>query len=124
MTEQKILQKLVIQLKEAHPGCTWMDELDTTSTEKFKNSYSNGTEWGRMQYESFIDLFGCGCEYQFDFTEDECQFIYDEFDVFLKPLDYYAHTNECHGCESGVDCDAAHRDENGDYHLGCYAREH
>ena len=30
--------------------------------------------------------------------------------------------HECHGCESGVDCDAAHRDENGNYYIGCYSR--
>ena len=30
---------------------------------------------------------------------------------------------ECPGCESGVDCDGAHRNEDGDYHPGCYCMD-
>lgn len=30
---------------------------------------------------------------------------------------------ECPGCESGVDCDAAHRNEDGDYYPACYCMD-
>ena len=63
----------------------YLNDIDTSSLESFKNTFTHGSGWNWGTREEFIDLFGCGNTYEFKFTKFECNLLDNEFDVIMTP---------------------------------------
>lgn len=63
----------------------YLSDIDTTSLESFKDTFTYGSGWNWGAREEFIDLFGCGNTYDFKFTEFECIILNNDFEVIIQP---------------------------------------
>ena len=63
----------------------YLSDLDTSTLESFKNTFTLGSGWNWGSREEVIDLFGCGNTYDFKFTKFECDLLYNEFEVIMTP---------------------------------------
>ena len=77
------LQSIVRELKKSNQ-CRDIDQLDTSDMYTFKMSFGFG-QWNQYIAEGFVDLFAF-TDYEFDFTQFECNVLEQYFDVIMHPL--------------------------------------
>jgi len=85
VSEHMILEGIVREFKRVKEEIRWLDDLDTTSVENFKNSYGGGS-WGYLQADCFADHFGVGGETpDLRFNELECNLLHEHFGICWSP---------------------------------------
>ena len=79
------LESIVRELLLAYPEYrTFGEDANTDNIYDFKLSFGYGV-WNAIVAEEFIDLFAF-TDYEFDFTQFECNVLWQYFDVIMHPL--------------------------------------
>ena len=85
MYESGALKEIVRQLRLAKGDDSFLADVGTDTIDQFKSDFALG-QWNWQAEEEFVDLFGCGEGYPFDFTLYQCELLRKEFNVHVSTL--------------------------------------